>query len=52
VLDRLSFIAAEDVYEQGDALACGEGTINQAFPRWNPATREKTVRQINGWFQS
>ena len=52
ILNRHSFIAVEDVCDQGDALRCGERTTNQASPRWNPATREKMVRQINAWVQS
>ena len=45
-VDRLSFTAVgEDVHDQGDARICGEGTINQAFPRWNAAARAKPVSQ-------
>ena len=50
MLNHLSIIAVgEDIRDQGDALIRAEGTINQAFPDWNSAAREKVVRQTNAW---
>ena len=44
--DCLDFIAIrKDLCDQGDAITWVEGTINQAFPRWNSPAREKQVRQ-------
>jgi len=46
-LDHFDFIAVgEDGLYQGDALICGEGTINQALPRWNAAVRDESVGLI------
>lgn len=49
-LNHLSIITVgEDICDQGDSLIRTEGTINQAFPHWNSATREKMIRQTSGW---
>ena len=46
MLNRIGLPAVgEDVRDQGDALICGEGKINQVFPRWDAATREKSTGQ-------
>jgi hypothetical protein len=52
-LDRLCFIAVgEYVCDQRDALIFGERTIDQAFPGWNAAGRERLVRPTFTWFRS
>ena len=52
-LNLFSFIAVrEDGHDQGDAFIRGTGTVNQAFPCCNAATREKPVRLTDSWFQS
>lgn len=51
--NHFSFIAVgEDGCNQGDAFIRGKGAIDQLFPRWNAATREKLVRPVNVRFQN